>query len=254
MGGQGSPKGSRRAGSSKYTAKSPQLPPIDTKNSVPMLQRYGTKVAMAAAMRTSGKGSKEPKKSAAELALAFKRERDAQVRAFKPRAGSRLSYEQRQVACAAFFAMDLDGSGSIEDHELDALFKSLGQDPTREELEAMILKADHNGDGKIQLREFLDLFADSLSAHTAFELEVNDMRELLHAMGEGDQITKSKLINLLREHYDLDIDLDAIMTEAFKKGVGRLEEAAAMMDDTLTLSELTRVLLDAPPPIDPAHA
>jgi len=183
------------------------------------------------------------------MALAWKRERETQAREFKPHAGVRLSYAQRQQAVEAFFAMDLDGSGSIEPHELEALFRSLGQQPTKAELDEMVLRADHNRDGKMQLREFLDLYADTISAQSAYQQEILHMKELLLAFGDekGDQVSKSTLASLLREHYDLDIDLDAIMTEAFKKGVGRLEEASSMMDDTLTLSELTRVLLDAPP-------
>merc|ERR1712039_121119 len=131
--------------------------------------------------------------------------------------------------------MDLDGSGAIERRELVALFRNLGLDPTEAEIDDMFRQSDLDGDGQLQLREFLDLFAHALSAHTSRQLEIAHMKELLRAMGEdkGEFIKKSKLACPLRDQYDLDIDLDAVLAAAFRNGVGHVTEAHSMMDDKL---------------------
>jgi Ca2+-binding EF-hand superfamily protein len=45
----------------------------------------------------------------------------------------------------AFSVFDKDGSGSITTVELESVMKSLGQDPTKEELDAMIREVDADG-------------------------------------------------------------------------------------------------------------
>lgn len=53
----------------------------------------------------------------------------------------------------AFNAFDKDGGGSIDKFELMDLFKSLGQNPSEEELDNMIRCADTDGNGTIDFYE-----------------------------------------------------------------------------------------------------
>lgn len=57
----------------------------------------------------------------------------------------------------AFKMFDLDGGGTIETHELKHVITSLGEEPTDEEIEEMIIAVDTNGDGEIDFDEFLAL-------------------------------------------------------------------------------------------------
>jgi len=247
--GAGSP---RKKGGGRYTSQAPELPLIEAggkrRTSVQTWNAAGSRVAMMNRL-AKGKSQSSKRLDAGQMAMDWKRERAAQARRFRPRKGTTISNEQRKIAMEAFFAMDKDGSGSIDIEELSTLFKTLGHNAKQDELEKIVMEADDNGDGRIQLREFLDYYADAISNQSAHELELMHMKELLVAMGDssGDSISKSKLSSVLMEHYDLDIDLDALLVAAFKKGVGELTEAQSMMDDNLTLSELTRVLLDPPP-------
>ena len=54
---------------------------------------------------------------------------------------------------------DADGGGTIDTEELETVMRSLGQNPTKEELEEMINIVDSDGNGNVDFGEFLDLMA-----------------------------------------------------------------------------------------------
>ena len=54
-----------------------------------------------------------------------------------------------------FDQFDSDGGGSIEVDELRMALKSLGQDLTKAEAEALMLELDSSGDGSIDFAEFV---------------------------------------------------------------------------------------------------
>jgi len=57
----------------------------------------------------------------------------------------------------AFDEFDKDGSGSISTNELVGVMRSIGQNPTEDEVLELILEADTNGDGTIDFQEFLEM-------------------------------------------------------------------------------------------------
>ena len=57
----------------------------------------------------------------------------------------------------AFDIFDVDGGGTITAEELGEVMKSLGQKPTRAQLEAMVREIDADGDGAIDFPEFLTM-------------------------------------------------------------------------------------------------
>ena len=50
-----------------------------------------------------------------------------------------------------------DGSGTISTKELLAVMRSMGQNPTEDELLALVMEVDVNGDGTIDFDEFLGM-------------------------------------------------------------------------------------------------
>lgn len=96
---------------------------------------------------------------------------------------------------------------------------SLGQSPTKKEVEAMIQKADQDGDGSIDFLEFLEVMASKMGEHTfeddlrdAFQLFDTDCngyiskRELTFVLTSlGEQITDAAVENMIKE-VDLDGD------------------------------------------------
>merc|ERR1712224_629115 len=59
----------------------------------------------------------------------------------------------------SFLKFDADASGTIDQYELKTVLNSMGQNPTDEELQAMIFSVDDNDSGSIDFHEFLCIFA-----------------------------------------------------------------------------------------------
>ncbi|RMX40563.1 hypothetical protein pdam_00016573 [Pocillopora damicornis] len=134
-------------------------------------------------------------------------------------ASSKLTEEQIEDFRKAFLLFDKDGNGRITADELSEVMSSLGQSPTKKEVEAMIQKADQDGDGSIDFLEFLEVMANKMGEHTfeddlrdAFQLFDTDCngyiskRELTFVLTSlGEQITDAAVENMIKE-VDLDGD------------------------------------------------
>ena len=67
-----------------------------------------------------------------------------------------------------------DGSGTISNKELLQVMRSIGQNPTEDEILQMIIESDVNGDGTIDFEEFLEMMKKKSSE--ADEGEVNQTK------------------------------------------------------------------------------
>ncbi|KAM9831049.1 troponin C, skeletal muscle isoform X2 [Syngnathus typhle] len=63
---------------------------------------------------------------------------------------------------AAFDMFDTDGGGDISTKELGTVMRMLGQNPSREELDAIIEEVDEDGSGTIDFEEFLVMMVQQL--------------------------------------------------------------------------------------------
>ena len=82
-----------------------------------------------------------------------------------------------------FFDLDRDGSGSIDAEELGMMLRSLGQNPTDEELRDLIDSVDEGDkDGQIQLREFLKLYTQSLDQKSSGAAGKEDVDNVVMAL------------------------------------------------------------------------
>ena len=68
-----------------------------------------------------------------------------------------LTRAQVQEFKEAFDIFDVDGGGTITAEELGEVMRSLGQKPTRAQLDAMVNEIDADGDGAIDFPEFLTM-------------------------------------------------------------------------------------------------
>ena len=62
----------------------------------------------------------------------------------------------------AFALFDKDGDGTITTKELGTVMKSLGQNPSEEELQEMVDEVDIDGNGEIDFEEFLLMMAKKM--------------------------------------------------------------------------------------------
>ena len=93
------------------------------------------------------------------------------------------------------------------------MLRSLGQNPSEEELKALIESVDSGDkDGQIQLREFLQLYTQGLDTKTKGAASKEDINNIFNALGGNpsdaeSSVEKRKLVDLCLEQYDLDVDL-----------------------------------------------
>jgi len=133
---------------------------------------------------------------------------------FKP--PRKISDMELEAARKLFFELDRDGSGSIDADELGVMLRSLGQNPTDEEVQALIASVDDGDkDGQIQLREFLRLYADGLDTKSKGQTSKNDVKNVFSSLG-GDptmsdsKISKTVLLETFMDQYDLDVDIESL--------------------------------------------
>lgn len=64
----------------------------------------------------------------------------------------------------AFEEFDKDGSGAISSKELLGVMRAMGQNPTEDELNSMVMEVDLDGNGTIEFPEFLEMMKQKASA------------------------------------------------------------------------------------------
>lgn len=140
---------------------------------------------------------------------------------WKPSLVSRLSDTDLAAAKAAFFSMDRDSSGSIDEDELLQALRGLGHSLKRDQIKAMITEIDGkhgDGDGKIDMREFLAWYARCLQLKpTPDKDQVNDAFSSLG--GAEGKLAKGELKKVLYDHFELEVDVD----EAFETPAKEVE-------------------------------
>ena len=90
----------------------------------------------------------------------------------------------------AFQLIDKEGRGAIDIDELAEVMKSLGQNPTRSELQAMIDEVDEDGEGEIGAYQLLPLPSSAINMltqtpKTLFSCVVVDFDEFLNMMAKA---------------------------------------------------------------------
>ena len=122
-----------------------------------------------------------------------------------------------------FTVFDRDGDGTINTKELGVVMRSLGQDPSEEELERMIADVDADGSGEIEFDEFKELMDKRMRESEPEEelkevfrmfdkkdkgwIDTDDLQTIFRSMGEED-ITKEDCYTMIKAHSFLDNNND----------------------------------------------
>ena len=116
-----------------------------------------------------------------------------------------LTEEQISEFKEAFTLFDKDGDGTITTKEFGTVLRSLGQNPTEQELQEMINEVDADGNGEVDFDEFLTMMARKMK-DTDSEEEIFDAFRTFDKEGNG-YITASDVRQAMR-------DLGAMLSEA----------------------------------------
>jgi len=175
-------------------------------------------------MNSSDKGKKASKRNSARVGTSSKEYSSAllakkntqeprwsvQVSNFTP--PRMVSDQELQQAKRLFWELDRDNSGSIEADEITYMLRSLGQNPTLEGVTKLIERFDDGEkDGKIQLREFLQMYANGLDNQnsSSYEDVLDSFRALeVEPSDEKARVPKEKLSEYMKTNYELDLDID----------------------------------------------
>lgn len=121
-----------------------------------------------------------------------------------------LTVEEIRELSATFQSFDVDGTGSIDSEELEQLMQALGQTPTKDELAQMLEDMDEDGNGTIELDEFLTTMSKrsdgfkkevKLAFHVFDKngdgfIEREEVEDVFRTIGE--KLTRRELHKLLR--------------------------------------------------------
>uniref|UniRef100_A0A8C5AV96 Troponin C, slow skeletal and cardiac muscles n=1 Tax=Gadus morhua TaxID=8049 RepID=A0A8C5AV96_GADMO len=137
---------------------------------------------------------------------------------------------------AAFNMFDSDGGGDISTKELGQVMRMLGQNPTREELDAIIEEVDEDGSGTIDFEEFLVMMVQQLKEDQAgkSEEELSEIFRIFDKNGDGfiDREEFGDIIHRTGEPL-VEEDIDEMMADSDANKDGRLDfdEFLRMMEN-----------------------
>ncbi|TYZ58683.1 hypothetical protein PybrP1_001942 [[Pythium] brassicae (nom. inval.)] len=126
-----------------------------------------------------------------------------------------------------FLKLDLDGSGFIDEHELQALVKKLGKKLEGYDLKAMLREVDEDGSGTIGFNEFLKILASMMKdkegtkrSGFAALLDLGIAQGLLIELGDVMKLSQAKLY----EWWNADMIAEQKRLEAKRERRRRQEE------------------------------
>ncbi|MGH0169753.1 UNVERIFIED_CONTAM: hypothetical protein FKN15_077082 [Acipenser sinensis] len=127
---------------------------------------------------------------------------------------------------AAFDMFDSDGGGDISTKELGTVMKMLGQNPTREELDAIIEEVDEDGSGSIDFQEFLVMMVQQLKEDQAgkSEEELSEFFRIFDKNGDG-YIDRDEFATIIRSSGETisEAEIDELMADGDKNMDGKLD-------------------------------
>ncbi|XP_075260614.1 calmodulin-like [Convolutriloba macropyga] len=131
----------------------------------------------------------------------------------------------------AFQHFDKDRDGTISTKELGVVLRSLGQNPTEQELTEMINEVDEDGNGTLEFKEFLTMMAVRMSSQDA-EQEIREAFRVFDKDGSGT-ISSSELRYVMTNLGEklTEQEVDEMIAEADIDGDGEInyEEFVKMM-------------------------
>merc|ERR1711934_616429 len=133
-----------------------------------------------------------------------------------------------------FNLFDKKRTGAIPIGDMGTVLRSLGQNPTEAELQALMDEVDKDKSGTIEFNEFVDLMSRTNKSKDQMQNEIREAFLTFDADGSG-YITKDELIETLTTMGD-PVDEEVI--------TGMIQEADLDGDGKINYEEFTKIMLD----------
>ena len=143
-----------------------------------------------------------------------------------------LSEEKIAEFKEVFALFDNDGDGAITTKELGTVMRSLGQNPTDQDLKDMVSEVDADGSGEIEFQEFLSMMAKKNKGQDTEEQELREAFKVFDKDGNGS-INAEELKSVMESLGETltDEEINEMVEEADIDGDGEIsfEEFHKMM-------------------------
>jgi len=146
-----------------------------------------------------------------------------------------LSDLQKLELKEAFDEFDKDGSGTITTKELLPVLRSIGQNPSEDEILSLVIEYDVNGDGTIDFDEFVEMMTKQNLENVDQTAEIKEAFKMFDRDGNGYIDMKELRMVITRIGQPLTAeDADELMKDADLDGNGKLDynEFARMITET----------------------
>ena len=134
--------------------------------------------------------------------------------------------EEDLALCQRVFAdLDEDGIGTIRSSDLKIALERIGSFPNENDLFKMISELDDHNTGFIKFSDFLSVYYKIKYSNN----DDNDVDTLdaFVAMGGNDdtsgKVDADKLINIIKNEFQMTIDIESLIKEIDKDGSGEIE-------------------------------
>uniref|UniRef100_A0A671PTZ5 Troponin C, skeletal muscle n=1 Tax=Sinocyclocheilus anshuiensis TaxID=1608454 RepID=A0A671PTZ5_9TELE len=121
---------------------------------------------------------------------------------------------------------DTDGGGDISTKELGTVMRMLGQNPSREELDAIIEEVDEDGSGTIDFEEFLVMMVQQLKEDQAGKSE-EELSECFRVFDKNQDgfIDRDEFADILHATGEpvADEDINELMADADTNKDGKID-------------------------------
>merc|ERR1719199_599191 len=141
--------------------------------------------------------------------------------------------DQKKEFRKNFNLFDKKRTGSIPIADMGTVLRSLGQNPTEAELQALMEEVDKDKSGTIEFDEFVDLMSRTNKTQEQMEEEIKNAFLTFDADGSGF-ITREELIETLTTMGD-PVDEETI--------TGMIQEADVDGDGKINYEEFTKIML-----------
>jgi len=135
----------------------------------------------------------------------------------------------------AFDEFDKDGSGTITTKELLPVLRSIGQNPTEDEILGLVIEYDVNGDGTIDFEEFIQMMSKHIEETVDQTAEMKEAFKIFDRDGDGyiDFKELKQVVTRMGEPLSSQ-DADELFREADINGDGKLDfnEFVRMITET----------------------